>query len=107
MTSLEGPGGRDSEMSEPTPTYVPEILCGVDGEPPIFVSETVAETPDDAIAYAVSSGELVDPLGCPVSRVLMRELDPIACKIRGYEEGWWVVCTSRSKKAHPFWRIDA
>ena len=23
-----------------------------------------------------------------------------------YEEGWWVECTARAKKAHKFWRIE-
>jgi hypothetical protein len=37
----------------------------------------------------------------------MRPLDPIACKIRGVEEGWWDECTAKSKNAVEFWRIDA
>lgn len=91
------------------PVYVPSVLCGIDGEPLVFVSAAVADTPEAAVAYAVQSGDLPegDPGEMyPVAQILMRELDPIACKIRGYEEGWWVECTPRAKKAHPFWRIE-
>jgi hypothetical protein len=88
--------------------YIPTVLCGLDGEPPTYVSAAVAETADDAVAYAVDSGEISEPPtgGYEVRRVLLRELDPIACKIRGVDDGWWVECTARSKKAAPFWRID-
>lgn len=90
--------------------FVPAVLCGIDGEPPTYVSARVADTADGAVAYATRSGEVADlPAGekpYPVRRVLMRELDPIACKIRGVDDGWWVECTSRAKNAEPFWRID-
>jgi hypothetical protein len=92
-----------------TQRYVPTILCGMDGEPPTYVSRAVAATADEALAYAVRSGEVAGPPAgetYEVTPVLMRELDPVACKIRGVEDGWWVECTPRSKKAAPFWRID-
>lgn len=90
-------------------TYVPSVLCGQDGEPPVYVSTIVADTGEAAIVYAIGSGELPEPEGdesYPVRRVLMRELDPIACRARGYEEGWWVECTDRARHACPFWRIE-
>jgi hypothetical protein len=87
---------------------IPTVLRGIDGEPPIYVSAAVAGTPDGAVAYAVELGELAEPPvpGYEVRHVLMRELDPIACKVRGVDEGWWVECTARAKKAAPFWRIE-
>lgn len=84
----------------------PEILRGEDGEPPTFVSCAVATTPAEAVAYAVANdaaAEDTDPAW--VVRVLMRELDPIACRARGYEEGWWIECTARAKTGRSFWRI--
>jgi hypothetical protein len=86
----------------------PTILLGQDGDGPMYVLKRLAATPADALAFALDQGEGVDD--CPesaVSAVLMRPLDPIACKIRGVEDGWWDECTARAKNATEFWRIDA
>lgn len=73
----------------------PTVLCGIDGEPPTYVSHMVAATAKDAVAYAQDSGEVAeDDDDYEVRAVLMRELDPIACKIRGVEDGWWVSAQS-------------
>lgn len=90
-------------------SYVPSVLCGIDGEPPVYVSHVAAATAEDAVAYAVRSGELREPEpgeSYEIRSVLMRELDPIACKIRGVDDGWWVECTPRAKRPVPFWRIE-
>jgi len=86
-------------------TTHPEILRGIDGAPPVYVSAAGLNTPEAAIAYVYGLGELDDP-NVSATRVLMRELDPIACKIRGVDEGRWVECTPRAKQARAFWRID-
>lgn len=88
-------------------SYVPSILTGIDGEPPVYVSTRVAKTSEAARVYAVERGELPADENPDISRVLMRELDPIACKIRGVEDGWWVECTARSKRAESFWRLGS
>lgn len=85
----------------------PAILVGLDGEPPVYVNAAVAATEADAVAYAKRSSELpgdVDPTR--VAAVFMRELDPIACKIRGVDHPWWVECTLRAKRPVAFFRID-
>lgn len=87
---------------------LPSILLGQDGEPPMYVNGCCAATPEDAIAFARDQGIVEDiDAATQVSPVLMRELDEIACKIRGVEHPWWIECSARSKKAVPFWRIDA
>lgn len=87
---------------------VPTVLRGVDGEPPTFVSVVVADTAEAALAYAQASGDLPggDDEPYEIERVLMRELDPIACKARGLEHPWWVECTTRAKNPLPYWKID-
>lgn len=102
--------GADQKPAPSERQFVPTILTGVDGELPAFVSVAVAATSEIALDFAGSEqGGWVLGEGeeYEVTRVLMRELDPIACKVRGYDEGWWVECTARSKKARPFWKIDA
>lgn len=95
-------------MTPPGESYVePTILLGRDGEPPMYVLKRLASTPSDAIAFALDQGEGV--ADCPesaVTVVLMKPLDPVACRIRGVDEGWWVECTARAKNATEFWRID-
>lgn len=88
----------------------PSILLGQDGEPPLYVNGLCAATPAEAVAFARDQGEYIDEeivVAEAVSRVLMRELDAIACKVRGVDYPWWVECSARSKKAVAFWRIDA
>lgn len=100
MSELPSGGER------PTPT----ILLGRDGEPPLYVNGLCAATPAEAVAFARGQGEHIDEeivVADAVSRVLMRELDEIACRVRGLEDPWWIECTARSKKAMAFWRIDA
>jgi hypothetical protein len=91
------------------PRIIPTILRGIDGEPPTFVSALVAETAAAAIRYAQASGDLRedDILAFDAEKVLMRELDPIACKIMGVDHPWWVECTPRARNPLSFWRIDA
>jgi hypothetical protein len=87
---------------------LPSILLGEDGDPPVYVNGLCAATPEDAVAFARDHGEYIDEeivVATQVTRVLMRELDEIACKIRGVEHPWWVECSARSKKAVAFWRI--
>jgi|SRR5277367_3998281 len=94
----------------PTVRDVPSILWGQEGEPPLYVNGSCATTPAEAVAFAREQGAYVDEgivIADEVSRVLMRELDEIACKVRGVDHPWWVECTARSKKAVAFWRIDA
>lgn len=97
---------RRSEV-EVESRFIPTLLRGFDGEPPTYVSAIVADTAEAAVTFAQSSGELPPDDVYEAKRVLMRELDPIACKIRGVDEGSWVECTSRARRAQPFWRIDA
>lgn len=85
----------------------PTILLGQDGEPPLYVNASFAANPAEAVAFARDQGEHVDDVADEVTRVLMRELDPIACKVRGVDHPWWVECTARAKRPVVFWRIDA
>lgn len=89
---------------------VPTVLTGVDGEPPTYVLASRAADEAAAIACAVADGVIAEPEPDEtpdVRRVLMRELDPIACKIRGVDDGWWDECTARAKNPVEYWRIDA
>jgi hypothetical protein len=100
---------RDQTLDSTRPRHAPTILLGQDGEPPLYVNGLCAATPQEAVAFARDQGEDVDEgivVADQVTRVLMRELDEIACKIRGVERPWWVECSARSKKAVAFWRID-
>lgn len=87
---------------------LPTILTSEDGEGPVYVlAREAAATAEAAIAFAISQGELHDEHRHDlVTQILMRELDPIACKIRGVDEGYWVECTRRAKAPVAFWRID-
>jgi hypothetical protein len=90
-------------------SYVPTELSGIDGEGPVYVLASRAATAEEAIARAVESGLMAEPEAgeeYEPRRVLMRELDPIACRIRGVDEGWWDECTARAKNPVEFWRID-
>lgn len=87
--------------------YLPTILADEDGEGPVFVLRREAATAEDAVVFAIRNGELnSDDVPDQIGIVLMRELDPIACKIRGVEDGYWVQCTKRAKAPVQFWRID-
>lgn len=94
----------------PSHETAPTILVGQDGESPVYVNRSCAVTPQDAVAFARDQGEYIAGeivVADEVKPVLMRELDEIACKIRGLEHPWWVECTARAKNALAFWRIDA
>jgi hypothetical protein len=92
----------------PSHETAPTILVGRDGEPPLYVNRSCAVTSQDAVAFARDQGGYTETVVADeVKPVLMRELDEIACKIRGLEHPWWVECTARAKNAVAFWRIDA
>jgi hypothetical protein len=84
---------------------VPDFLTGQDGEPPYFVNTRLAPTEEVARAQLEREGYGASD-GYEASRVLMRELDPIACKIRGVEDGYWAICTKRARNPVEFWRLD-
>lgn len=99
MTSEQLPTHSAVEMQ-------PMILSGVDGEPPHYVAVKVAATAADALAFAVAEGSINEPEGWSVERVRMRELDAVACQIRGVDHPWWVECTKRARRPLEFWKLS-
>jgi hypothetical protein len=62
--------------------------------------------PSESEARALAADELLEPPeSLALTPVLMRVESEVEAKINGHEAPLWVECTSRAKKAEPFWRV--
>lgn len=81
------------------------------GRPEGWLSRIVFSDPEEAITFAAE--QLTFEHGRQITReqielhpVLLREQSEVEAKVAGNEFPCWVECTTRARRAEPFWRVE-